>query len=339
MKSNVLDVALIGCGYWGKNLLRNLIASPDFNLLYVVEPNIDLQNQLKNNHPNLEFLDSIHELSLDKISAAFIATPAATHPDLAIFFLEHNIHVWVEKPLALTLKDSNKIISMAKKNMCQVFVDHTFIFHSSVKKIKQILDEGTLGKVFYVDSLRQNFGIIQKDAGVTWDLAVHDFAIYAFLFGTPSGSISAREMRPIAQMPSVAAVINFQSKVGPTLQVNVNWLSPEKLRKFALIGSQKSLVYDDINQIEPLRIYERSLSNFNLETNKLELSNFRFGDIFSPNFERTEALATALSEFAMCIGSGESERQLAITEWVMKCLEASSISAASGGVPVEVKNE
>lgn len=334
-----LNAVLVGCGYWGKNLLRNIVTSKDFHLVSVVEPNKVSLDVVKHLIKDVKVYQSIDELALKEIDAAFIATPATTHYSISKEFIMNRINVWVEKPLALKLAEVKSIFDLSARQNVQVFVDYTFIFNSAVRKIRDIVESGELGVVYFVNSIRQNFGIVHKDVDVIWDLAVHDFAIYSFIFGNLVGSISSQETLPIEGLPSVASSINFQPSIGPTFQVSVNWLSPEKLRKMTIIGSEKSLVYDDTNSAEPIKIYDRSLSRYNSETNRLQLSSFRYGDVYSPNFETKEALSNGVMDFADRILSKDSNSVREMSIWISKCLEASKESSRSKGKQVLVKNE
>jgi predicted dehydrogenase len=339
MADEKLNAVLVGCGYWGKNLLRNIVTSNNFRLVAVVEPNRASLDVVKHLIKEVKVYQSIEELTLSEIDAAFIATPATTHYSISKEFIMNGIHVWVEKPLALKLAEVKSIFDLCSRKKVQVFVDYTFIFNSAVRKIKDIVDSGELGVVYFVNSIRQNFGIVHKDVDVIWDLAVHDFAIYSFIFGNLEGGISSHETLPIQGLPSVASSINFQSSIGPTFQVSVNWLSPEKLRKMTIIGSEKSLVYDDTNSVEPIKIYDRSLSRYNSEIKQLQLSSFRYGDVYSPIFETKEALSIGVMDFADKISRNDSKSVRDMSIWISKCLEASKESSLSKGKQVLVKNE
>jgi predicted dehydrogenase len=298
----VIRVGVIGYGYWGPNLVRNFSASHLFHVLAVAEPRASAREALRRTYPHvLAIADATELLEWNNIDAVAIATPAATHYDLAMQALEKGKHVLVEKPLCMSVDHANDLVAFAKKQGLVLLVDHVFLFHSAVRKLKELLLGNSIGKVSYFDSLRINLGLFQPDVSVLWDLAPHDFAIMDYLFGEDPEHVEATGYCHVnPHLPDIVYVTaHYKSQMIGHL--NLSWMSPVKARRIAVGGTKQMVVWDDLNLEERLKIYDSGIE-FHPESERLAIvPGYRIGDISSPRIFHGEALAGVVEEFARVI--------------------------------------
>jgi len=243
------------------------------------------------------------------VQAVAIATPVGTHAELALAALEAGKHVLVEKPMASNVADAEEMVRRAEKYGLTLMVDHTFIYSAPVRKVKEILDSGDLGQLYYVDSVRINLGLFQHDVNVVWDLAPHDLSIMDYLVGRLPRSLSAfgtchankhREIEDVAYL-------NLDFGEGLLASFHVNWLSPVKIRHFILGGSRKSLVYNDLDPVEKIKVYDRGITvSQDPEARRGVMIGYRTGDVWSPHVDGAEPLQTMVRHFAECIREGKT---------------------------------
>ncbi|HXE51978.1 MAG TPA: Gfo/Idh/MocA family oxidoreductase [Tepidisphaeraceae bacterium] len=339
---DAIQVGIIGAGYWGPNLIRNFSACPLTNVAGVCDANPARLEAIGRQFGHLKLVDSVDRLLELGINAVAIATPVSSHYPLAARCLEAGLHVLVEKPLTSTVQEAQTLVDLAARKGRVLMVDHTYLFNSAVRKIKQIFDSGELGDLYYVDSIRINLGLFQKDINVVWDLAPHDLSIVDYILGAPARSISAWGCHHANEGIEDIAYVNVD--FGDELQANfhVNWLSPVKIRQMIFAGSKKSLILNELNTTEPVKIYDRGIQLKEAETpeerSKL-LVGYRSGDVWSPHIEPGEALQGVVRHFAECIRSGAtpiSDGKLGLR--VVRLLEAANRSIKAQGGRIVLPN-
>ena len=334
-----MNIGLIGIGYWGPNLFRNLIESKNFKVKYVCDIRKDNLKKIniigKKIVKTTDYKDLISDKSIDAI---FIATPVNTHFKLAKVCLNANKHVFIEKPLSDDKKKCDILIDLAKKKSLTLFVDHTFLYTPAIMEIKKISQKRNFGDLIYYDSTRINLGLIQNDINVLWDLAVHDISILNFLKNEKPTHVSCIGHKYISSKPETAAFLTLKYKTNFIAHVNVNWLSPVKIRKTILGGSKKMIVYDDLEPSDKLKIYNKGVDVIKKEKTSINLIKYKVGDTIVPNLKIREALAQAISDFYtaitnknfVCKSDGVKGYE------VVEILEAANKSMKLGGTPVKV---
>ena len=334
-----MNIGLIGIGYWGPNLFRNLIESKIFKVKYVCDIRKDNLKKIniigKKIVKTTDYKDLISDKSIDAI---FIATPVNTHFKLAKVCLNANKHVFIEKPLSDDKKKCDILIDLAKKKSLTLFVDHTFLYTPAVMEIKKISQKRNFGELIYYDSTRINLGLIQNDINVLWDLAVHDISILNFLKNEKPTHVSCIGHKYISSKPETAAFLTLKYKTNFIAHINVNWLSPVKIRKTILGGSKKMIVYDDLEPSDKLKIYNKGVDVIKKEKTSINLIKYKVGDTIVPNLKIREALAQAISDFYDSI---TDENFVCKSDGVKGCevveiLEAANKSMKLEGTPVKV---
>jgi predicted dehydrogenase len=335
----IVRIGVLGYGYWGPNLARNIAGSPATELAAIADLDTNRLVQARRAHPvarlTTEFETVISDPSIDAVA---IATPAATHFALASRAIANGKHVLVTKPLATRLKDAITLVDMARRMNVKILVDHTFLFTGAVRRMKQYIDDGELGDLYYFDSTRINLGIFQHDANVIWDLAPHDLSILAYLVDRPVRSVAAIGARHLGQAMENMAYVTLQYDDGFLAHIHVNWLAPAKVRQTIVGGSKKMLVFNDMEMSDKLRVYDSGAEIVETaEDIYRTLVEYRTGDVLSPKIDKTEALQVEIEHFArVCRGKDDpiSSGDLGIT--VVRLIEAAQVSLRSGGVPVGV---
>lgn len=304
----MIRVAVIGAGYWGPNLIRNFFTCPDTELVAVCEPDPGRLKKAIGAYPTVEGesdLDCL--LARPDIEAVAVATPVGTHARIAMAALQAGKHVLVEKPMAASVAAAEALVRTAEKAGRVLMVDHTFVFSPPVRKMKQMLESGDLGELMFVDSVRINLGLFQHDVNVVWDLAPHDLSIMDYLVGRLPKSLSAFGACHADNQNEIedVAYINLDFGGGLLAAFHVNWLSPVKIRHFILGGTKKSLVYNDLEPAEKIKVYDRGITVAeDTEAKRGVLIGYRTGDIWSPHIEQAEPLQAMVRHFAECIRDG-----------------------------------
>jgi predicted dehydrogenase len=301
----MIRVAVAGAGYWGPNLIRNFAASPETELVAVCDRDEKRLAAALRAYPGVEGIRDFDELcGRSDIHAVAIATPVSTHAPMGIAALRAGKHVLIEKPLATSVADARQLVDTAKEVGRTLMVDHTYIYSGPIQRIKQILESGDIGDVYFIDSVRINLGLFQHDVNVVWDLAPHDLSILDYLLGRLPRSVAAFGTchADAKQEIEDVAYLNLDFSGGLLASFHVNWLSPVKVRHFIIGGSRKSIVYDDLEPTERLKIYDRGITiNGDVEARRGVLVGYRTGDVWSPHIPQTEPLARLVSHFAECI--------------------------------------
>ena len=328
-----LKVGIIGCGYWGPNLIRNFSSCPQTEVAAVCDMSPARLAAVGRTHGHLSLVDSVDKLLEMSLDAVAIATPVSTHYGLASRCLEAGLHVMVEKPLSSTVEEGELLVDLAERRGRVLMVDHTYLFNPAVRRIKELVDSGELGDLYYIDSVRINLGLFQRDVNVVWDLAPHDLSIVDFVLGAEARSISAWGCAHTQSGIEDMAYVNVDFGDQMLANFHVNWLSPVKLRQMIFAGSRKSLIFNELNTTEPIKIYNRGIDlGQSDEDRRKTLVSYRSGDVWSPHIESSEALQGVVSHFAECINEQKtplSDGQLGLR--VVRQLEAATRSLRAGG--------
>ena len=294
-----MRVGLIGYGYWGPNLFRNFQASPHFDVVAVADARKARRDELARQHPGLKLYESGEEVVADRdIDAVVIATPVATHFPLASRAMKAGKHVLVEKPMCASIAEGQELVAIAKSQNVTLMVDHTFLFTGAVSAMRDLCKSGEMGKVSYYDSTRINLGLFQPDVNVMWDLAPHDFSIMDYLLGEEPIHVEASGYCHVNPgLPDIAYLtMHFPSDM--IAHFNLSWMSPVKMRRTAIGGSKKMLVWDDLNPEEKIKIYSSGIELQPESQREILIPGYRIGDVFSPRLDRREALAGVVDHFA-----------------------------------------
>ena len=300
-------VSVIGLGYWGPNLARNFNAFSGTKLHSICDCDRGRLAAVGANYTTAKTcMDFTEVLSDDEVDAVVVATPVHTHYELAKAALNAGKHVLVEKPLTNSVETAEELAKLAKEKELILMVDHVFVYSSPVRKMKEIIDSGDLGDLFFVDSVRINLGLFQHDVNVVWDLAPHDLSIIDYLVGRLPKSIAAFGSIHAGAGLEDVAYVNLDFGDGMIANVHVNWLSPVKVRHMLIGASRKSILYNDLDASEPVKIYDRGISiNGDPEARQGLMIGYRSGDVVSPHFTRREPLQLMVEHFAECIRCGQ----------------------------------
>lgn len=338
-----MKAAVIGFGYWGVNIARNFLGNSNFEEVHIVDMNPARAKKAKTMFTEAHVTSDLSSVfNDDGIDAVAIVTPVNTHFELAKMALQKGKHVLVEKPMTSQLAQAQELVRLAKEQNKVLMVDHTFIHTPVVRKMKELLDSGALGQPWYFDSVRINLGLFQHDVNVVWDLAVHDLAILSYLVSDRPIEISAHGVAHTASGLADIAYLNLKYASGFIAHIHVNWLAPTKIRQVILAGSEKMAVWDDLNQAEKLRIYDKgiNLQNSSEDTKQKTLVQYRIGDMCAPALAQTEALSSLVESFASAIkGQNITECTGIQGMEVVSILEAAEESLQKGGVFVKIKGD
>lgn len=335
----MLKVAVIGYGYWGPNLVRNFVETPSAEVVMVADINEGNLKRVNSRYPAIQTTTSVDDIfASTEIQAVIIATPVDTHYKLALQALQSGKHVMVEKPMASSSKEAQHLIDEAKERNLVLMVDHTFVYTGAVRKIADLVRDGELGDVLYYDSTRINLGLFQHDVNVIWDLAVHDLSIIEYVLNKEPRAVSATGISHVEGQPENIAYLTIYYDDNLIAHVNVNWLAPVKVRRTLIGGSKKMIVYDALEPIETIKIYDKGIDIKSTEDIYRTLISYRTGDMYSPKIEATEALQLEAKHFIDCIENGTTpETDGAAGLRVVKILEAASQSIQNRGGVVELK--
>jgi predicted dehydrogenase len=297
----VVKIGVIGYGYWGPNVVRNLYSIDRYTLVGICDKNPDAARRAQQSYRGISITADPNEILRSKeIDAVAIVTPVWTHFELAKVALQNGKHVFVEKPLTSTVAQAEELIELADRQKLNIMVDHTFLFTGAVTRIRQLIDDGTLGDLYYYDSTRVNLGLFQHDVDVVWDLAPHDLSIMDYLIKEEPEAIVATGERHLNGFVDVAFLtIYFPRNI--IAHINVNWLSPVKVRTTLIGGQKKMLVWNDLAADEKIKIYDKGVELNNKQGLYELLVSYRSGDMWAPKIEPGEALRVELSYFADCI--------------------------------------
>jgi predicted dehydrogenase len=339
-----LGVAVVGAGYWGPNLVRNLRALPDFDLAWVCDLSRERAVQVIGPRSTVQATDTLEDVLADsEIDAVAVATPAATHAEVVLACLDAGKHVLVEKPLAASVAEAEKLVTCAEQRGLVLMCDHTYCYTPAVAKVREFTQTGALGAIQYFDSVRINLGLVQRDVDVFWDLAPHDLSILDFVLpdGCVPETVAAQGVDPIGAGRACIGYMTLRLIGGGIAHIHVNWLSPTKVRTTIIGGSKRIVVWDDLNPTQRVGIYDKGVQlngSADSEARREALVSYRTGDMVAPALGEAEALRGVLQEFAASI----REERPALTDGasglrVLKILEAVPRSIGQNGASVPVQ--
>ena len=332
---SVVKFGVVGYGYWGPNVVRNLDRLDEADVVAVCDKSPAARRKVAKAYPDVLVTDDARDImSLPDIDAIAVVTPVWTHYELAKAALQNGKHIFVEKPFTTNAAQAEELIELATRKNLKIMVDHTFLFTGAVQKIKQLLQEGALGKLYYYDSTRVNLGLFQHDVNVVWDLAPHDLSIIDHLISQTPEAISATGQTHLNGHEDVAFItLYFPDKV--IAHINVNWLSPVKVRTTLIGGEKKMLVWNDLEADEKIKIYDKGVNIKTKEGLYNLLVHYRSGDMWAPQIEQVEALTRELSYFVECIAKDKkpmNDGEAGLR--VVRMLEAANASIRKRGALV-----
>lgn len=335
----MIRIGLVGFGYWGPNLARAFSETETATVEMIADSSASARERAARRHPSARLTADWRDLLTDgAVDAIVVATPADTHFDIGIAALRASKHVLIEKPLAETPVKARLLVEEAARRGLTLMVDHTFVYTGAISSIKEMIDSGQIGDIYYYDSTRVNFGLFQRDVNVIWDLAVHDFAILNHLLAARPVAISASAAGFVADSPESMAHLSIYFDDGALAHLNVNWLAPVKIRQTLIGGSRQMVIYDDMQTSEKVKVYDRgiALSDDPRQTRDRMIS-YRIGDMHAPALSAKEALLTEAQEFVRCVETGarsltDGESGLRVVEM----LDAATRSMRMRGRPIDL---
>ncbi len=335
----MIKLGIIGCGYWGANLVRNFYQTDDCVIKTVSESSESRREYVKENYPDIDVTPVYNDLLNDKeIDAIVIATPASSHFPFASESLKAGKHVFVEKPLSLNSKDAEELVGLAKKTGKILMVGHTVIYNEPIVRVKELIDSGEIGEIYYIYASRVNLGKVRSDVNVMWNLAPHDVSVLLYLLNKKPIKVAARGFSYIQENIEDVVYLNIGFENNINAQIHVSWLDPNKRREITIVGSKKMLVYDDISA-ERIKIYDKGIDKQNKNAYLGEYKDFgeyqliqRAGDMMIPKVNINEPLKIECQHFIDCINSGEepiTSGRSALD--VIRILEAANSSLRNSG--------
>ncbi len=337
--SNPLDVAVIGCGYWGPNLIRNFDSLGDCRVRAICDPDRERLARVAARYPAARQAGSVDELLADDgVRAVAVATPVRTHFSIARQALETGRHVFIEKPMTGSVAEAEELIALAERKGLALMVGHVFVYSPAVRMIKALLEGGELGRVFYISSQRLNLGLYQRDINVAWDLAPHDISIILHLLGRMPESVNCQGQAHMAAGVEDVTVMTLKFADGPFAAIQSSWLDPNKTRRTTIVGSRKMIVYDDIEPLEKIKIYDKRVeAPPHYESFGAFPFSYHYGDMLAPHIRQEEPLRVECQRFVDCVTKGtgcDSGGREGLA--VVRVLEAASASLRDGGQAVRV---
>lgn len=339
MGQGLVGIAVVGYGYWGPNLVRNFANTDGAQVVAVSDLDPDKLSLARRHYPGIVTTTDFRDLLTDsRIDAIAIATPVQSHYDLALRALRVGKHVFLEKPLAQTSEQVRHLIEEADTRNLILMVDHTFLYTPAVQKIRELIVQGALGDIYYYNGIRASLGLFQSDVNVIWDLAVHDISIIQHILNETPVAVSATGAYHVAGTPANMAHITLFFESSCIAHVNVNWLSPVKIRQTLIGGSSKMIVYDDLEATEKIKLYDKGITVRRAEEDAHQFRiGYRAGDMWAPHLSVKEALQTEAAHFIDCVRTGASPISNGTTGLqVVEILEAASRSITGQGNPISL---
>ncbi len=335
----MINVGVVGVGYWGPNIIRNFISNKKTNISTCCDLNQQRLDNIKSIYPSLEITKDYKDIiNNSKIDLVAVCTPVFSHYEIAKSALEAGKHVLIEKPMTTTSKQSEELVNIATQKNLQIFVDHTFVYTGAVRKIKEIVQNGELGDLYYFDSVRVNLGLFQHDVNVLWDLAPHDISIMHFLLNQYPESVVATGADHTGSGLEDVAYLTVYYPNNLIAHIHTNWLSPVKIRETLIAGSKKMVVWDDNTPSEKVRIYDKGIDVIKTADQVYDmLIQYRTGDMFCPRIDGAEALGEEVNHIVECI----EQNKVPIADgnaglMVVKILEAAQESIKNRGKEVKI---
>jgi len=335
---NTVNIGVIGAGYWGPNLIRNFVDLPKTNLVAVADMKQERLDRIAQMYPSIKTVNDYRELFSMGLDAVVIATPPATHYMIASECLRNGLSVMVEKPLTLRAEDSEALIELADRMGLTLMVGNTFEYNAAVETLRKLIADGELGEIYYINAVRTNLGLFQPNVNAMWDLAPHDISILLYLLGKEPTSISAQGGKHVFK--HIHDVVFMHLKFGESLQahIHVSWLDPNKTRKITVVGSKKMAVYDDVENLEKIRVYDKGVDVPPYTDTFAEFQcSYRYGDIVTPHIHFVEPLKVECEHFADSVRNKTTPRSSGqVGLRIVKVLEAAQQSLDADGTPVGI---
>jgi len=333
----MVGIGVIGYGYWGPNLVRNFAQVTGARVVAVCDQRAERRALVEQVYPSVNTYADVSEMLRNpKVDAVAVATPVSSHFELALMALQAGKHVLVEKPFTATVAQAERLVEEAERRQLTLMVDHTFIYTSAVRKIKELVDNGTLGTLYYYDSVRVNLGLFQNDVNVLWDLAVHDLSIMDYLVQSSPTVVAATGMAHVPGKPENMAYLTCYFPDNLIAHFHVNWMAPVKIRQTLIGGSEKMIVYDDIEMSEKVKVYDKGIIVSESEDAVYQRHvGYRTGDMWAPRLDNVEALRIEAEHFVDCVRTGRrplSDGYAGLR--VIRILEAATQSMVNRGQPV-----
>ena len=336
----MINFGVIGYGYWGPNLVRNLAENAEAKVVAVSDKVSDRLKLAARRYPDIRTSTDHRDIvNARDIDVVVIATPVATHFELAMAAIAAGKHVLIEKPMTQTVEQGVQLIEAAERAQRLLMVDHTFVYTSAVRKLHELIRSGMIGDVYYYDSARINLGLFRHDVNVLWDLAVHDLSIMDYLIDVEPVAVSANGISHIAGSPENVAYLTMFYDCNMVSHINVNWLAPVKVRRTLIGGSRKMIMYDDLEPSEKIKVYDSgvTVAPNNRESIYEMMISYRSGDMWAPRLDTREALAVEIAHLIECLTSGVrpvTDGMLGLR--VVRQLEAASRSMHDRGQPINL---
>jgi len=333
-----IKVGVIGCGYWGPNLIRNFVEIPSSDVVIVADLRDERLSHIKACYQQIAVTKNYKDLFAQDLDAVVIATPPSTHYQFAKECLERGLQVLVEKPMTIKSEHAEELIALAQANCLKIMVGHTFEYNVAVHTLKHLIDSGELGQIYYVDAARLNLGLFQRDLNVLWDLAPHDISILLYILGRTPLSVNAHGMPFVFEGIHDVVYMDMMFPDNILAHIHVSWLDPCKVRRVTVVGSKKMVVYNDVSSLEKIKIYDKGVEKppYTESFGDFQCS-YRYGDVLVPNIRFSEPLRQECQHFIDCINSGCEPQSNGLDGLeVVKVLEAAQRSLDKNGVHHEV---
>ena len=335
----MVNIAVVGCGYWGPNLIRNFSSISECKMKKVCDTDVERLTYIKRLYREVETVSEFEQVvGAPEIDAVVVATPVRFHFEMAMKSLQAGKHTFIEKPMASSVAECKELIEIAEKKNLILMVGHTFVYSTPVRKIKEIVDSGELGRIQYISARRLNLGLLQKDINVAWDLAPHDISIILYIMNETPVSVNCQGKAHVN--PNIEDVtsmtLNFARDGLATIQSS--WLDPNKVREITFVGNKKMLVYNDVEPIEKIKIYDKRVDIPSHYDTFAEFQYaYHYGDMYSPYLKLVEPLKVECQHFLDCIRTGRKAQSSGIEGIrIIQILEAASHSLQNGGAEVKL---
>ncbi|MEW6606253.1 MAG: Gfo/Idh/MocA family oxidoreductase [bacterium] len=335
----MIKIGIIGCGHWGPNYVRNFNALADCKVVECCDLSEEQLNKIKKQFPDITTqTDYLKMLKNPEIDAVVVATSTITHYQIAKDVLEHDKHVLIEKPITYLPKEGQELVKLSNQKGKILMVGHTFLYNAGIRKVKEYIDDGSIGKIYYLHATRTHLGLIREDVNVIWDLAPHDISIFSYFLNMEPINVSAKGGFFLKKDRADVSFLTLEYPNGIIGNIHVSWIDSNKVREIVVVGSKKRIVFDDLNPLEPVRVFEKGVT---LEGTYDGFGEFKLalrdGDIISPKVQMIEPLKTQCQHFLNCI----THNQTPFTDGksgvkVVKVLRAIEESLAKNGVAVNV---
>lgn len=328
----MIGIAVLGYGYWGPNLVRNFASMPDVEVTWVCDSNPVMLEKLAERHPKIRGTANMDDVFADKnTTAVAIAFPAQYHAEIALKAMEHGKHVFIEKPMTLSIEDSEKIVDARKKTGLVVMVGHLLLYNSAVRKMKELIDQGELGDILYLYSQRLNLGLVRTQENALWSLATHDISVALYLLGESPVSVSSKGQWYLSEGVEDTVFTHMRFPGKKMAHMHVSWLDPHRVRRLTVVGEKKMAVLDDVEPSEKLKVFDKGVQSPQYRTFD-EVFSLRFGDITIPYVKPSEPLKLECRHFVDCVMKGEEPLSGAASGLeVVRVLDAAQRSLKNGG--------